>query len=84
MAQDHPDVSVASRELSQCLARLRGGVLQATKRVIRYFRRYPHCIIEVVSDQKMSELDVRTDSDRQALWREESLALEEAFHWELL
>ena len=49
MAQDRTDISVAARVLSQCMAGLREGVLPAIKRVIRYFRRYPRCIIEIDS-----------------------------------
>ena len=41
----------------------REGVLPAIKRVIRYLRRYPRCIIEIDSDQQVTELDVWTDSD---------------------
>ena len=63
MAQDRPDISVAARVLSQCMAGPREGVLPAIKRVIRYLRRYPRCIIEIDSDQQVTELDVWTDSD---------------------
>ena len=63
MAQDSPDISVAARVLSQCMAGPREGVLPAIKRVIRYLRRYPRCIIEIDSDQQVTELDVWTDSD---------------------
>ena len=45
------------------MASPREGVLQAIKRVIRYLRRYPRCIIEINSDQQVTELDVWTDSD---------------------
>ena len=63
MAQDRADTSVAARVLSQCMAGPREGVLPAIKRVIRYLRRYPRCIIEIDSDQQVTELDVWTDSD---------------------
>ena len=49
--------------LSQCMAGPREGVLPAIKRVIRYLRRYLRCIVEIDSDQQVTELDVWTDSD---------------------
>ena len=63
MAQDRPDISVAARVLSQYMVGPREGVLPAIKRVIRYLRRYPRCIIEIDSDQQVKVLDVWTDSD---------------------
>ena len=63
MAQDRPAISVAARVLSHCMAGPREGVLPAIKLVIRYLRRYPRCIIEINSDQQVTELDVWTDSD---------------------
>ena len=63
MAQDRPDISVAARVLSECMAGPREGVLLAIKRVIQYLRRYPRCIIEIDSDQQVTELDVWSDSD---------------------
>ena len=57
MAQDRPDISVAARVLSQCMSGRRESVLPAIKRVIRYLRPYPRCIIEIDSDQQVTELD---------------------------
>ena len=63
MAQDRPDLSVAARILSQCMSRPREGVRACVKRVIRYLRRYPRCILEVTPTDAFDQLEVWTDSD---------------------
>jgi hypothetical protein len=45
------------------MARPREGVLQGIKRVIRYLRKYPRCILEVHPMTEFDHLEVWTDSD---------------------
>ena len=63
MAQDRPDLSVAARVLSQCMAHPREGVLQGVKRVIRYLRGRPRCVLLILTDGELDKIEVMTDSD---------------------
>ena len=62
MAQDRPDLSVASRMLSQRMAKPTSGTEVGLKRVIRYVRGHPRCW-NLMRWNSGNELKVLTDSD---------------------
>ena len=63
MAQDRPDLSVAARVLSQCMAHPREGVRQGVKRVIRYLSGRPRCVLMIPHSVEFNKIEVMTDSD---------------------
>lgn len=64
MSQDRADLSVAARVMSQHMARPRAGVVPVVKRVIRYLKKYPRCILEIpAGEEPLSVVEVLTDSD---------------------
>ena len=62
MAQDRPDLSAASKVLSQGMSRPTTGSLAGVKRVIRYLKHYPRCYNLFQYQESLSIL-VYTDSD---------------------
>ena len=62
MAQDRPDLAVASRILSQGMAAPHEGIQGGIKRVIRYLKRCPRCVLRISVDIERS-LELPTDSD---------------------
>jgi hypothetical protein len=63
MAQDRPDLSVPSRILSHCMANPKEGVEIGIKRVIRYLRAYPRCVLLLRWHAGPATLGGWTDSD---------------------
>jgi hypothetical protein len=62
MAQDRPDLAVASRILSQGMSSPHEGIQGGIKRVIRYLKRCPRCVLRMSVDPERS-LELLTDSD---------------------
>jgi hypothetical protein len=62
MAQDRPDLAVASRILSQSMANPHAGIRLGLKIVIQYLKKYPRCVLHVAPDPEMA-LELWTDSD---------------------
>ena len=64
MAQDRPDLVPVSRVLSQQMASPKTNVIIAIKRVIRYLRKFPRCVLTMTHDGNQEiVLDGWTDSD---------------------
>ena len=63
MSQDRPDLSVASRLLSQHMARPNEGVVPAIKRVIRYLRGQPCCKLVIPVGDGVDKICIWSDSD---------------------
>ena len=62
MAQDRSDIAVASRVLSQGMATPHEGIQGGIKRVIRYLKQNPRCILRIAVDSCRG-IDIWTDSD---------------------
>ena len=77
MSQDRPDLSVASRVMSQHMSRPRKGIVPVIKRAIRYLKRCPRCRIVVSSTLfENFEISVWSDSD----WASEQAIVQLWFH----
>jgi hypothetical protein len=62
MAQDRADLAVVSRVLSQGMATPHAGICGGIKRVIRYLKQNPRCILRISID-RCRNIEAWTDSD---------------------
>ena len=63
MAQDSPDLSAASRKLSQFMSDPKVGCEVILKRVIRYLKSHPRCVTRMGWQLMPEEITVLVDSD---------------------
>ena len=63
IAQDRPDIAFASKDLSRSMANPRRGEEIKVKRLARYLKRYPRCILRFRWQERTSEVSAFTDSD---------------------
>lgn len=63
MAQDRPDPSVATRVMSQCMARPTEGVIPCIKRVIRYLKGCRGYALMIPYGQTLDKIEIWSDSD---------------------
>ena len=63
MALDRPDLCVAANLLSRAMANPKKGDEKLIKRVCRYLRRHPACVIQYNWQALPGTVVVRTDSD---------------------
>ena len=65
MAQDRPDLAFVARIMSQHMAAPRDGIVLVIKRVLRYLKRFPRCVLTVPTMKEGDAWEVKgwADSD---------------------
>ena len=65
MAQDRPDLAFVARIMSQHMAAPRDGIVLVIKRVLRYLKRFPRCVLTVPTMKEGDVWEVKgwADSD---------------------